>query len=255
MNRLRLVCYFLPGLLILPLRCSAQSPDSQNPSLSAGAYSVSARDLSIPEKARKAFFKGNQRLAARDWAGGLVEFQRAIAAFPGYYEAWDKMGNADLDLSRNADAEAAFRKSIDLSAGKYAPPHSGLGLALCMEKRFTEAEASARDGIEIDPSYAAGHFALAWVLYVTGQLTESLESARRAVLEKPDFGEAWLLVAQIDMARHDSSALVQDLDEYLKVDPSGPARDKAIALRDQAQRTLVQQSAIVAANAAPSMAQ
>lgn len=251
MNQCRVVSSLLLGLFALPLSCAAQTTNSQNSSPSASAYTVSARELSIPKNARKAFFKGNQDLAVRDWDGSVTEFQRAIGAFPRYYEAYDKMGNAELDLGRGADAEAAFRKAIALSAGRYAPPHSGLGLALCREKRFDEAEASARTGVELDPAYAAGHFALAWILYAGGRLPEAREQARQAALEKPDFAEAYLLLAQIEMRQHDSAALVEDLDEYLKLEPSGPANSKITAIRDEAQRTLSGESAVVVAKANP----
>ena len=243
-------CFLLALVTLLPT-CSAQSANPQDLSPSTISYTVSARELSIPEKARKAFFKGSQLLALRDWAGSLSEFQRAIAAFPGYYEAYDKTGNAELDLSHGADAEASFRKAIDLSAGRYAPPHSGLGLALCMEKRFDEAETSARTGVELDSSYAAGHFALAWILYVTGRQPEAREQARQAAVERPDFAEAYLLLAQIEMQEHDSVAIVGYLDEYLKLVPSGPATAKVVAIRDEAQRALADKSTVVVAKADP----
>jgi tetratricopeptide (TPR) repeat protein len=251
MIRCRAMYCCLLALLTLPPACSAQSANSQDHSPSTISYTVSARELSIPEKARKAFFKGNRRLALRDWVGSLSEFQRAIAAFPGYYEAYDEMGNAELDLSHGANAEAAFRKAIDLSAGRYAPPHSGLGLALCMEKRFDEAETSARTGVELDSSYAAGHFALAWILYVTGRQPEAREQARQAAAEKPDFAEAFLLLAQIEMQEHDSAAIVEDLDAFLKLVPSGPATAKVVAIRDEAQRALSDKSSVVVAKAEP----
>lgn len=251
MNQCRVVSSFLLGLFTLPLSCAAQSTNPQDFSRSASAYTVSARELSIPKNARKAFFRGNQDLVVRDWGGSVAEFQRAIDAFPGYYEAYDKMGNAELDLGRGADAEAAFRKAIVLSAGRYPPPHSGLGLALCRWKRFDEAEASARRGVELDPSYAAGHFALAWILYAGDRLPEAREQARQAAREKPDFAEAYLLLAQIEMRQHDSGALVEDLDEYLKLNPSGPANTKATAIRDEAQRALSEESAVVVAKANP----
>ena len=75
-------CFLLALVTLLPT-CSAQSANPQDLSPSTISYTVSARELSIPEKARKAFFKGSQLLALRDWAGSLSEFQRAIAAFPG----------------------------------------------------------------------------------------------------------------------------------------------------------------------------
>jgi tetratricopeptide (TPR) repeat protein len=222
--------------LVLRLRKSTPPPDT-------GAAMVSAHELSIPEKARKAFHKGSQRLAARDSAGSIPEFQRAIQIFPSYYEAYYKMGIAELGLHQSGDAEAAFRKSIELSGGRYAPPHSGLSLILCTEKRLDEAEAVARTGVKLDPADAAGQFALAWALLTANRLPDAEKSARRAVLCKPNFAEAYLLLAEIHLRQSNAAALVEDLDAYLKLDPDGPKSAKARAVRADAQLALSQESA------------
>ena len=249
MVRGRVVAASLFGFAILPLCCSAQSTNAQAPLQPIGADTVSVRELNIPQKAHKDFVKGNYLLATGDWSAGLAEFQKAIDAFPNYYEAYDKIGNAELDLNRSADAEAAFRKAIELSAGRYAPPHSGLGLALCMEGRFSEAETSARSGIEIDPAYAAGHFALAWVIYATDRRSEALAESRKAVEEQPDLAVAYLLLAQIEMQQHAVAAVVADLSKYLELEPSGPTKARATAIRDEALRALADEGSAAVAQA------
>ena len=104
---------------------------------------TSVHELQIPEKARNACNKGTERLAAKDAAGSIPEFQKAIEAFPGYYEAYAKLGAAELDLEQWSAAESAFRKSMELSEGRYAPADFGLGLILAtVTKKFAEAEAA-----------------------------------------------------------------------------------------------------------------
>jgi hypothetical protein len=53
--------------------------------------SVSARELSIPERAVNAYRKGIDRLSKNDPAGSLVHFQRAAAEFSNFYEAYHAM--------------------------------------------------------------------------------------------------------------------------------------------------------------------
>ena len=62
-----------------------------------------------------------------DAARSLPHFQSAVALFPSFHEAYFNMGVADLKLLRITDAEWAFRKSIEVSGGQYAPPLFGLG--------------------------------------------------------------------------------------------------------------------------------
>src|SRR5262249_22276688 len=198
---------------------------------SSGSAMVSVRELSIPEKARKAFRKGNQRLAAKDSAGSIMEFPPAITVFPNYYEAYYKLGIAHLDLQQADEGETAFRKAIELSAGRYAPALSGLSLILCVEKWLVEAESLARRGVDLDPTDATGNYALASALYMTNRLPEAEKNARKAVTFKPNFAEAYLLLAQIHLQQSNASAVVEDLDAYLKLDSDSPRSAKVKAVR------------------------
>src|SRR5690242_9912030 len=54
---------------------------------------VSVRELSMPQKARDAMNKGMNLLYQKsDYPGSIKQFQRAIQAYPNYYEAYAHMG-------------------------------------------------------------------------------------------------------------------------------------------------------------------
>jgi tetratricopeptide (TPR) repeat protein len=96
-----------------------------------------------------------------------------------------------------------------------------------------------REGIQLDPADARGHFSLAWVLHTMGRLPEAEQSAREAILYKPTFPDPYLLLAQIHLDQGNFSAEIEDLNGYLKVDPHGPlsARARAaLALAERASR-------------------
>jgi tetratricopeptide (TPR) repeat protein len=201
---------------------------------------VSVHELKIPEKARTAYNKGAQRFASKDWAGSIAEFQRAIAAYREFYEAYYKIGLADLELKLSADAETSFRKSIELSQGRFAPALFGLGLTLGNQKQFDDALAFIRTGLGLEPTSPRGNFTLAWVLYSANRVDESEKSAREAVLYSPTFAIAHLLLAQIHRRQNNSVAMVEDLDTYLRLDPNSPRSIGVRAVRDQARRALDQ---------------
>jgi tetratricopeptide (TPR) repeat protein len=244
MTRFRAISSFFLALLTLPLLCSAQSDVKRNdlPPGSA-SYTVSARELRIPEKALKSFNKGTQFLGAKDAARSIPEFEHAIKAFPGFYEAYYKLGIAHLDLQHGAEAQAAFGKSIELSDARFAPPYFAMGLALCNENLLGEAETTIRVGLGLDPNDAAGNFTLAWVLFTGSRLADAEKSARLAIQRSANFAMAHLLLAQIHRQQHNFLELVTDLDAYLKIEPNGPRSDAARIVRTQAQHVLDQQSA------------
>lgn len=216
---------------------SAGSAQSKN----KDSYIVSVHQLSVPDKALTAYNKGIRFLAANDQERSIVEFQRAIKKFPAYYEAYDKLGIVELELQRDQDAEQAFRKAIELSGGSFAEPHFALGVILCDDhKEFAEAETLIRHGLDTDPTDAAGYFALAWLLYRTNRLPEAETNARDAIRYAPNSPVTYALLAEIHQREKNRSALVQDVDAYLKLDPNGPFSAKARAARADAQRILAQ---------------
>lgn len=199
---------------------------------------VSVHDLQIPERARKACEKGTKLFAAKDPAGSIPDFQKAIKAFPGYYEAYAKLGAAELDLEQWGEAEAAFRKAIDLSGGHYAPADFGLGLILAtVTKNFADAEAIVRAGLETSPANVTGHFVLAWVLYSTARLPEAEENVRQAISADPN-GAARLLLAQIHLREINFAAVVDDLNTYLAMGIVSPLNDKVRQVRAEALQAL-----------------
>jgi tetratricopeptide (TPR) repeat protein len=207
---------------------------------SAFTPTVSVRDLKIPGKARKAYNKGAQRFDLRDWSGSVTEFQRAIAAYKDFYEAYYKIGLADLELKLSTEAEAAFRKAIELSEGQFAPALYGLGLTLGDAKQFDDALAFIRSGLTLEPTSARGNFTLGWVLYMAGRVVEAEDSAKRAVLYAPNFAIGHLLLAQIERQLNHPAAMIDELDAYLRLQPDSPRSAGVRAVRDQAAGVLAQ---------------
>jgi tetratricopeptide (TPR) repeat protein len=237
-------------ILSLPIPSSGQTKSFVQPTkpqtfpcLGANADVTSVHALQIPQKALEACNKGTQLFAEKDPAGSIVMFQKAIKVFPGYYEAYTKLGAAELDLENWGPAETAFRKSIELSGGKYAPADFGLGLILATVKnQYGEAETVIRNGLDLDPGDVTGDFVLAWVLYSTTRLREAEKSATEAVLSAPQFAGARLLLGQIHLAQKNVTAAISDLDAYLGLGIDSPMNAKVRQVRAEAVQTLAAMS-------------
>src|SRR5436309_5643841 len=119
---------------------------------------VSVRELEIPAKAHEAFNSGTSLLLQNQPASSIPEFQRALKIFPDFYEAHYKLGLANLNLRRYPEAQAAFESSIEVSKGRYPPANFGLGVALCTQRQYSEAEEAVRGGLDQVPADAAGNF-------------------------------------------------------------------------------------------------
>ncbi|MBN1612550.1 MAG: tetratricopeptide repeat protein, partial [Polyangiaceae bacterium] len=87
------------------------------------------------------------------------------------------------DQERHAEAEAAYRRAIELDR-QFACPWNGLGNVLSDQKRHAEAEAAYRRAIELDPNPAVPlrnlGFLIEFDLQRPGDAAEMyLESVRR----------------------------------------------------------------------------
>lgn len=221
--------------LLLTCMCLASPAGAQSQQRSGV---VSVRELNIPHKALKDFNEGLECLAKKDATGSLTHFQSAIAEYPGYYEAYDRMGAADLQLWKLPEAEQAFRRSIEVSAEHYAHPLLALGAILDGKQKYTEAESVTRKGLALEPGSWTGHYYLALALYGLNRLPEAEGSIRESLRRKSDFPQAYLLLADIHGRETDYRSVVDDLNAYLKLSPDGPTSARAKSVRKAAEEML-----------------
>src|SRR5882762_11788500 len=112
------------------------SPATAHPERSR--YTVSARELKIPGKARNEYAKGLGSLAKQDLAGSAEHFLKAAQAFPDYYEAFYHIGVVKTRQGLLGEALPAFQKAIDLSGGRYAWAEFGIGYVQYVEGKSEE---------------------------------------------------------------------------------------------------------------------
>lgn len=201
--------------------------------------SISAHQLSVPHKAHDEFEKGMTLIYLKsDYRAAIPQFQLAIKDFPTYYEAYAEEGSAYYQLQEMGPAEEALRKSIDLSSGQYADAMFTLASLLSDAKRYTESETIARQGISVDASSWRGPFELARALTALKKSAEAEKDAQQSRDLMPDNPPVYLLLANIHIQKKDYPALVRDLDDYLRLAPTGPEADQARKTRDRVQGLL-----------------
>lgn len=215
----------------MPFHSSAQS---QQP-----GGTISVRELSIPPRALHDFEEGMKCLEKKDPAGSLPHFRQAIVEYEGYYEAFDRIGAAELKLSHLPEAEQAFRKSIEVSGGQFAHPFLALGAILDGREQFAEAESMTRKGLDLEPKSWTGHYYLGLAQLGLNQLAEAAASLRESVHWNAGFPQAYLMLAEIDSRERNFPSLVSDADAYLKLEPGGPSSARVRALREFAEGKLV----------------
>lgn len=228
------------------LKSDAAAPTGSQPG------TVSAHELSMPARARDLMGSGKKKLYSdKNAQGGLEDFEAAVAAAPGYYEAYYQAGMARLTLAEPEDAEANFRKSIELSGDKYGDADVGLGTLLLDRKDFTQGEKTIRRGIELNPDDWLGQYQLGRALLIENKLPDALKSAEQARSLAPSAAIVYQLLSNIHLRQKDYLALLADIDAYLKLDPDSPAGIRAKQLRELAAQKIDSAKAAPAADKRP----
>lgn len=196
--------------------------------------SVSTHEMSMPQKARDLVAAGEKRIYHDNNAqGGLYDLQQAIAIAPGYYEAYYQTAMAYVSLGNSADAEKAFRRSIDISGDKYGEAEVGLGALLVNSGNSAEGEKDIRHGIELNPNFWLGYYELGRVLLSQKNFADAGKAGEQARSLAPASPLVYRLLSNVHLNEKNYAALLQDLDAYIKLDPDSPAGLRAKELRTQ----------------------
>jgi protein O-mannosyl-transferase len=183
----------------------------------------------------------------------IEAFQRVAAAYPAYYEAEYGLGDAYMKLNRPAEAEAAFRKAMEINPlGIQA--HEGLFVALvaqgraadwsearshlfnppalrAMDKvlegvaeekagRLEEAEASFKEALRLDPKSDRALLSLAVVEDRRGNYPAAVDYCRRAIRIKPSSADIHQQLGVSALKMGEVAAAVEALEKAAALDPS-----------------------------------
>jgi len=215
-------------------------PDTDAPMIDKKAEgTVSVRDLSIPPKAFEEFQRGLQQLEKQDPAGSIQHFNKAIEKYPKYFEAYYHLGVAQKRLGQNDKAMASFQSAIDFSNGKYALPAYAYALMLCKQGKARDAERTVRYALELQQNKPLGQVVLGTVLLYQHRTDEAEKTAREALSLDPNTPDAYLVLAGVDGEREDYASEVQELDQFLSLEPQSSRTPMVRDIRDVAQNLAI----------------
>jgi tetratricopeptide (TPR) repeat protein len=225
------------------------NPNATDPKSASPAANVSAHEMSMPQKARDALESGEKKLYIdKNPQAALPDFQKAVTTAPGFYEAYYQIGMVYLTLGKRDEAEASFRKSIQVSNDKYGEAVIGLASFLIDSGDFAQSETMTRHGLDLSPNAWFGHYQLGRILFNENNIPEALKSAEQARSLAPNAAIVYRLLYKIHKSQNDYSAQLQDLEAYIHLDPDSPAGVRAQELRKQVQDSISKDKLNVAAS-------
>jgi tetratricopeptide (TPR) repeat protein len=194
--------------------------------------SVSAHELSMPQRARDLMLSGKKKIFFdKNLEGGLEDFESAVRITSDYYEAYYQIAMTLYALGKRDEAERNFRKSIELSKDMYGEPVIGMGTILLDKGDAEGGEKMIRRGLEQSPHFGLGYYELGRAYLDEERIPEAKRAAEQARSLMPSGAVVYRLLANIHLRNKEYFAFLEDIDAYLKIDPDGPGAVQAKAMR------------------------
>jgi tetratricopeptide (TPR) repeat protein len=170
----------------------------------------------------KLFERAQGAHARGDLEKALELYQQAIKIRPEFPEAEFQVGNILTGQGKYPEAEAAFRRAIELKKS-WSLPYSGLGALLMRVNRDADAEKSLRQALTIDANDNLALRLLSEIRLRAGDVKEAVELAKRATSTQDAPPSAWLTYAMAQRAAGDKVVARSILDRLIKDQPDNVA--------------------------------
>jgi tetratricopeptide (TPR) repeat protein len=130
--------------------------------------------------------RGKQLQENNDYKAAEAVWRQMIALLPEDPTGYNGLGYALSSQGRNAEAEAAYRKSIQADPN-YVAPLTNLAMLLAeKEMRVTEAEALYRQALKLDPSNISAKLGLGEIYLYQNRYAEAEDMYRKALEVTPE---------------------------------------------------------------------
>jgi Flp pilus assembly protein TadD len=185
-------------------------------------FTVSVSSLAAPEKARKAFTKGEQEARKGKFKAACDYFKQAIATYPRYALAWLELGRVQAKQNSFVDAQESFRQAVSQDS-KLTDGYVELARVAAQQQNW-QAVADATNNLvklspDSSPEYwflnAAAYYNLGDMKQAETSITHALRLDTRHQLVQTEY-----LYGLILGSRKDYKSAAEHINNYLLREPN-----------------------------------
>jgi Tfp pilus assembly protein PilF len=216
----------------VPVAIPFTSPDIES---LARQQKVSVKDLAIPNEAKLCVVEARRLLGRKNYEDAIQQLERAVKIAPEFAAAWNELGTVSYRLKRYTEAEANFRKAMDLDPGRF-DPIVNLGGVLLNLNRPQEAFKYNTFAIGQRPKEPLANAQMGLNYFMLGNYDAALSLLKEAkARDASHFSYPQLYIAEIYLLRGDNSAAIAELQDFLNRHPdaeqAAKVRERVEALK------------------------
>jgi Tfp pilus assembly protein PilF len=177
----------------------------------------------VPEVALKEFKLGVKASDKKQWEEAKDHFQKAIAAYPKYAEAFNNLAQVDIQLKDGRGAVESFRSATQIDP-TLRQANLYLGQYYYENQQYKDAEPYLLHAATDQPKNAQVLTALANVELQNGETDLALTNARKvpSLENHQQYAVSHLIVAQALNGKAKDDEIAKEYEEYLKEAPDSP---------------------------------
>lgn len=214
-------------------RKSADNPDIGtlvlHPVAGVEGSSISVTSMMAPKNAKKLYEHGLQSMLKNKPDDARKDFEKAVAIYPQYADAWANLGKARLELQAVPAAREALLNAMKADP-KLLAPYMELGLLAAKDGNWQESGKYLDRAVELDAvDYPQTWYADAVANFNLTKYDAAEKAARAAVKLDPRHvnPRAGYLLGLVLNEKKDYAGAAAELTTYIKLAPNAPDATQA----------------------------
>jgi tetratricopeptide (TPR) repeat protein len=185
--------------------------------------SISATSMLAPKDARKAYEHGLQSILKNKPEEAQKDFEKAVAIYPKYADAWMNLGKLRLPHAPE-EAKAALSKAIECDP-KLVAPYVELGILAAQKSQWAESASYLDRAVRLDPvDYPQAWYADAVANYNLKKYDAAERSARESMKLDPKRvnPRSEYLLGLVLAEKLDYAGAATQISNYIQFAPNAP---------------------------------
>lgn len=146
-----------------------------------GTPAISVISLAAPDKAKKAFEKGQEQEKKGKWAAARDYFKKAVEVYPRYALAWVELGRTQVQQNNFAEAQQAFHTATQQDP-HYTEAYMQIAKVALHQNNWRELAEATGHIVELSPDSGPNYWFLNSAANLNlGEVSKAEKSATRAM--------------------------------------------------------------------------